>query len=156
MENNIDNIPTPDTSGAENTQRVEQFSPKPDSPMGMGNVAYGLAADSGNGLNRQAAIIVTTDYVNLRNRLDKKEQRLEEVLPRLAVLEAENKNLRKQRKIGAITNFLGVLLISFGTSILASVFFTSVTQGVQVVGGIFTVIGILLHAITIFTSWSSD
>jgi hypothetical protein len=98
MQNGPENIPIPDTSGASNTQVVEAFSPQPESPMSMGSVAYGLAADSGSGLNRQAAMIVTTDYVHVRKRLEEKEQRLEEVLPKLAVMETENKALRKQRK----------------------------------------------------------
>lgn len=154
----IDSIPTPDNSGASNTQKSEAEKTllvQAESPIGMGQVVNGLVAESSSGLNRQSSIFVGAFLDRELKKLEAVEKELRAILPENAVLKEQNKNLQKNNRIGAILNVISTLLFSVGIGILVSIIVsaetnTSISQAV--IGGTFIFFGFLLSCIVIFTS----
>lgn len=155
-------IPQPDTSGAANTQVAAQgevLPPQPDSPMSMntmGEFVHGLASDGGGRIGNQGAVMLSIEM----KRLEADSAELREISPKYAVLEEQNKNLRRNKKLGAILNIISTLLFGIGIGILTNVIVSDdvvINTGQAITAGAFIFFGLLLSGVVIFTSlWGSD
>jgi len=153
-------IPTPDNSGSSNTQKAGQNKPlvtiEAESQIGMGKVVSGLAAESNTGLNRQASVMAGAYLTNQVQKLEIAEREVKVLLPENAVLKAENKNLKFNRKRAALFNIVGVALMSLGTAALVGALFAGLNLNVVTAGLIAIFFGFLIQAIVIISSFSGS
>lgn len=159
-ENNKYIIPRPDNSGSSNTQKAGQnkslVTIEAESQIGMGKVVSGLAAESNTGLNRQASVMAGAYLTNQVQKLEIAEREVKVLLPENAVLKAENKNLKSDRKRAALLNIVGVALMSLGTAALVGALFAGLNLSVVTAGLIAIFFGFLIQAVVIISSFSGS